>query len=113
MAEEKLDVEKKNTKTKRSVWSRVWNRLFRFSSSGDDFEKRLKYISKEEVNLLARIKRRSSKWRSTARNLIVLSVLLEVFILLLFIYLLLFEIHSLSSYCVCVLSVNQSRFRSS
>ncbi|KAK9077457.1 hypothetical protein SSX86_005794 [Deinandra increscens subsp. villosa] len=66
---------KKNTK-KRSFWSRVWNGLFRLH--GDDFEKRLQYISKEEAILLARMKRRSSSWRSTARNLIVFSVFLEV-----------------------------------
>ncbi|KAI3755746.1 hypothetical protein L1987_55552 [Smallanthus sonchifolius] len=81
MAEEKagkeVDVErKKKKKTKTSFWSRVWNGLF--GIHGDDFEKRLQYISKEEATLLARMKRRSSSWRATARNLIVVSVFLEV-----------------------------------
>lgn len=76
-----VDEEKKNTKAKtkkRGFWSRIWNGLFRLD--GDDLEKRLQYISKEEATLLARMKRRSSSWRKTARNLIVVSVLLEVII---------------------------------
>ncbi|KAI3774943.1 hypothetical protein L1987_49508 [Smallanthus sonchifolius] len=44
----------------------------------DDFEKRLQYIAKEEATILARMKKRSSRWRKTARNLIVSFVLLEV-----------------------------------
>ncbi|KAK9074179.1 hypothetical protein SSX86_006776 [Deinandra increscens subsp. villosa] len=78
MAEEQsgkvVDGEKK--KTRLGFWSRVWNGLFRLH--GDDFEKRLQYISKEEATIAARMKRRSSSWRSTARNLIVVSVSLEV-----------------------------------
>ncbi|PWA95003.1 lunapark domain-containing protein [Artemisia annua] len=75
--EKEVDGEKKTTtKAKRGFWSRIWNGLFR--SHGGDFEKRLQHISKEEATLLARMKRRSSSWRSTARNIIVISVLLEV-----------------------------------
>ncbi|KAM0029126.1 putative Lunapark domain-containing protein [Helianthus debilis subsp. tardiflorus] len=78
MAEEKagkeVDVEKKTPK--RGFWSRVWNGLFR--SHGDDFEKRLQYICKKEATLIARMKRRSSRWRVIARDLIILSVFLEV-----------------------------------
>ncbi|KAD4178980.1 hypothetical protein E3N88_27571 [Mikania micrantha] len=80
MAEEvvgkEVDGEKKKTSTKRGFWYRVWNGLFRLH--GDDFEKRLQYISKEEATLLARMKRRSSSRRATARNLIVVSVFIEV-----------------------------------
>ncbi|KAI3702793.1 hypothetical protein L6452_28545 [Arctium lappa] len=65
-----------NTKTKKSFFSRVWNVLFRLHA--DDFEKRLQYISKEEATLLSRMKRRSSSWKATARNLIIVSVFLEV-----------------------------------
>ncbi|XP_071730115.1 uncharacterized protein At2g24330-like [Rutidosis leptorrhynchoides] len=80
MAEEEkpVDGEQKKKKTRKSIWSRLWNGLFRLNFHGDDFEKRLKYISKEEATLVARMKRRSSNWRSTARNLIVASVFLEV-----------------------------------
>ncbi|KAM0025885.1 putative Lunapark family protein [Helianthus debilis subsp. tardiflorus] len=54
---------------------------YRSSSLDDDFEKRLRYISKEEATILARMKKRSTRWRKTARNLIVFSVLpkLKVF----------------------------------
>nr|GEX67318.1 lunapark domain-containing protein [Tanacetum cinerariifolium] len=80
MADDKVDKEvegeKKTPKAKRGFWSRIWNGLFR--SHGGDFEKRLQHISKEEATLLARMKRRSSSWRSTARNIIVISVLLEL-----------------------------------
>ncbi|KAL4580413.1 hypothetical protein LXL04_016605 [Taraxacum kok-saghyz] len=81
MAEEKAvkdDGDDKNTnkKTKRSFWSRVWNGVFRLH--GDDFEKRLQYISKEEATLISRMKRRSSSWRATARNVVVVSVFLEI-----------------------------------
>nr|XP_043628044.1 uncharacterized protein At2g24330-like [Erigeron canadensis] len=82
MAEEKVDIdEEKKNKRGGSIWSRVWNGIFRLKNNGDDFEKRLKYISKEEATLLARMKRRSSTWRSTARNLILFSVLLEFVVL--------------------------------
>ncbi|KAI7734303.1 hypothetical protein M8C21_011672 [Ambrosia artemisiifolia] len=78
MAEEKagkeVDGEKKTPKM--GFWSRVWNGLFR--SHGDGFEKRLQHISKEEATLRVRMKRRSSRWRATARNLILVSVFLEV-----------------------------------
>ncbi|GJW88590.1 lunapark domain-containing protein [Tanacetum coccineum] len=80
MADDKVDKEVEGEKTtpkaKRGFWSRLWNGLFR--SHGGDFEKRLQHISKEEATLLARMKRRSSSWRSTARNIIVISVLLQV-----------------------------------
>ncbi|XP_076942537.1 uncharacterized protein At2g24330-like [Bidens hawaiensis] len=76
MAEEKAIDGEKKTITKRGFWSRLWNGLFR--SHGDDLEKRLQYITKKEATLLARMKRRSSSWRATARNLIVVSLFLEV-----------------------------------
>ncbi|KAJ0700893.1 putative Lunapark domain-containing protein [Helianthus annuus] len=64
-------------KGKTSIFSRFWKGLFRLYD--DDFEKRLRYISKEETTILARMKKRSTRWRKTARNLIVSFVLLEVF----------------------------------
>ncbi|KAJ0479402.1 putative Lunapark family protein [Helianthus annuus] len=69
MGEEKAAKEVVDGEKKRGFWSWLWN--------GDDFEKRLQYIYKEEATLVARINRRSSTWRSTARSLILVSVLLE------------------------------------
>ncbi|WOH03022.1 hypothetical protein DCAR_0522413 [Daucus carota subsp. sativus] len=66
----------KKKKTKRGVFSRMWNGLF--GIHGDDFEKRLKHISKEEATVLARLKKRSTSWRRMTRNLVVFSVLFEV-----------------------------------
>ena len=58
--------------------SRLWKAVFR--PHGDDFEKRLQHISKEEAAVLARINRRSRTRRKIIRHLIVFSVLFEVFI---------------------------------
>ena len=72
------DTKKSNSKSKKKsgIFSRIWNAVFR--SRSDDFEKRLQYISKEEATLISRMKRRSLRWRRTARNLIIFSVILEV-----------------------------------
>lgn len=67
--------DKKKTQ-RRGILSRVWKGIFRLH--GDDFEKRLQYISKEEAAVVARLKRRSYTWRRMTRNLIVISVILEV-----------------------------------
>ncbi|KAK3027843.1 hypothetical protein RJ639_041477, partial [Escallonia herrerae] len=50
-------VTEEKKKKKIGVISRIWNKLFRLR--GDDFEKRLQYISKEEASVLARMKKRS------------------------------------------------------
>ncbi|KAG6649475.1 hypothetical protein I3843_07G210500 [Carya illinoinensis] len=63
-------------KKQRGFLSRVWKGIFRLH--GDDFEKRLQYISKEEAAVLARMKRRSQSWRRMTRNLIIFSVIFEV-----------------------------------
>lgn len=63
-------------KQQRGLLSRVWNGIFRLH--GNDFEKRLQYISKEEAAVLNRMKRRSRTWRRRIRNLIIFSVILEV-----------------------------------
>ncbi|KAI3769315.1 hypothetical protein L6452_00416 [Arctium lappa] len=75
VVEEKNDNKSKN-KNKKSIFSRIWNTVFRLG--GDDFEKRLQFISKEEATLLSRMKRRSLRWRRTARNLIIFSVIFEL-----------------------------------
>jgi hypothetical protein len=63
-------------KKQNGFFSRLWNGIFRVR--GDDFEKRLQYISREEATVLSRMKRRSISWRKLTRNLIVSSVLFEV-----------------------------------
>ncbi|KAI3443878.1 hypothetical protein Pfo_000543 [Paulownia fortunei] len=69
------DTEIKRTKKKKGVLSRLWGAIFRLH--GDDFEKRLQYISKEEAAVLSRITRRSHSWRRMNRHLIIFSVLFE------------------------------------
>ena len=54
-----------NKKKRQGLISRLWNGIFRLH--GDDFEKRLQYISKEEAAVLTRINRRSHSWRKTTR----------------------------------------------
>ncbi|CAA7015205.1 unnamed protein product [Microthlaspi erraticum] len=61
---------------RKGLFSRVWNAIFRVR--GDDFEKRLQYISKEEATVLSRMKRRLITWRKLTRNLIVSSVIIEI-----------------------------------
>ncbi|KAJ0081155.1 hypothetical protein Patl1_12429 [Pistacia atlantica] len=63
-------------KKNRGIISRIWNGIFRLK--GDDFEKRLQYISKEEASVLARMKRRSQTWRRMTRHLIIFTVIFEV-----------------------------------
>ncbi|KAG6608195.1 hypothetical protein SDJN03_01537, partial [Cucurbita argyrosperma subsp. sororia] len=63
-------------KKSQGIFSRLWNGIFRVR--GDDFEKRLQHISKEEAAVLARLKRRSLTWRRMARNLIIFSVIFEI-----------------------------------
>ncbi|CAI9106113.1 OLC1v1005182C2 [Oldenlandia corymbosa var. corymbosa] len=69
------EVKKEKTKKKKGVFSRVWNAVFR--SQGDDFEKRLQHITKEEASVLSRMRRRSQSWKRIRRDFIVMSVLLE------------------------------------
>ncbi|KAL3655371.1 hypothetical protein CASFOL_001157 [Castilleja foliolosa] len=66
-----------NTKTKKKgVLSKMWNALFRVR--GDDLEKRLQHISKEEAAVLARITSRSHRRRRITRQFIMFSVLFEI-----------------------------------
>lgn len=62
------------SKKRKGIFSRIFSGLF----GKDDFEKRLQHISKEEATVVARLKSRSRRCRRIARNLIVLSVLLEI-----------------------------------
>ncbi|KAL5558284.1 hypothetical protein UlMin_034495 [Ulmus minor] len=81
----KEEVEKKDTvtapavakKKRKGIISRIWNGIFRLH--GDDFEKRLQHISKEEAAILTRMKRRSLSWSQTSRQLVAFSLIFEVF----------------------------------
>ncbi|WCJ38934.1 hypothetical protein M5689_019964 [Euphorbia peplus] len=63
-------------KKPKGIMSRIWNGIFRLH--GDDFEKRLQNISKEEAAVLGRMKRRSLTGRKMTRHLIIFSVIFEV-----------------------------------
>ncbi|XP_021889354.1 uncharacterized protein At2g24330 [Carica papaya] len=63
-------------KKQKGIISRIWSGIFRLH--GDDFEKRLQYISREEAAVIARMKRRSQTWRRMARHFIIFSVIFEV-----------------------------------
>ncbi|KAL1531290.1 hypothetical protein AAHA92_33983 [Salvia divinorum] len=69
------EIKTKTVKKRKGVLSRLWGAIFRLH--GDDFEKRLQYISKEEAAILSRITRRSNSWRRMTRHLILFSLLLE------------------------------------
>ncbi|KAJ4705715.1 Lunapark domain containing protein [Melia azedarach] len=85
MAEDKGNTESENKdsaasvavveKKRRGIVSRIWHGIFRLK--GDDFEKRLQYISKEEAAVLSRMKRRSQTWKRMTRHLIIFSVIFE------------------------------------
>ncbi|URD73680.1 putative integral membrane metal-binding protein (DUF2296) [Musa troglodytarum] len=62
-------------KQRRGVVARLWRGIF---GDDDDFQKRLEHLSKEEASVLARLKRRAHSSRKTARNIVLLSVFLEV-----------------------------------
>ncbi|CAJ1973796.1 unnamed protein product [Sphenostylis stenocarpa] len=63
-------------KKRKGFLSRIWNGIFRLH--GDDFEKRLQYISKEEAQVMTRMNSRSRSLRRISRHLIMLSVIFEV-----------------------------------
>ncbi|GAV80429.1 DUF2296 domain-containing protein [Cephalotus follicularis] len=65
-----------NKQQPKGVISRIWNGIFRLN--GDDIEKRLAYISKEEASLLSGIKKRSLSRRRTTRNLIIFTLFFEI-----------------------------------
>uniref|UniRef100_A0A0D9W7A1 Uncharacterized protein n=1 Tax=Leersia perrieri TaxID=77586 RepID=A0A0D9W7A1_9ORYZ len=54
----------------------IWRALF--GGRGEDYEKRLQYLSKEEAAVHARMRRRAQFARRGVRNLVVLSILSEV-----------------------------------
>ena len=71
-----LAVKKKRSGNRGGILSRVWKAVFR--PHGDDFEKRLQHIFKEEAAVLSSVNRRSRNRRKITRHLIFFSVLFEV-----------------------------------
>ncbi|CAK9882827.1 unnamed protein product, partial [Sphagnum jensenii] len=71
-------VEKK--KKKKGLWEINWRLLFR-SRNNNDFEKKLQHLSKEEVIVHTRLKRRTQNWRKLARALIIYSIVGEALLL--------------------------------
>ncbi|URD85506.1 putative integral membrane metal-binding protein (DUF2296) [Musa troglodytarum] len=63
-------------KQRRGFVARLWHGIF--GGRNEDYEKRLQYLSKEEATVHARMKRRAQSSRRIVRDLIVLSVILEV-----------------------------------
>ncbi|CAL9135595.1 unnamed protein product [Musa acuminata var. zebrina] len=63
-------------KQRRGFVARLWHGIF--AGRNEDYEKRLQYLSKEEATVHSRMKRRAQSSRRIVRDLIVLSVILEV-----------------------------------
>ncbi|KAJ6809711.1 uncharacterized protein M6B38_162790 [Iris pallida] len=61
---------------KRGLLSRMWRVVF--GGRSEDYEKKLKHLSKEEASVHSRMKRRALRTRKAARNIIVFSAILEV-----------------------------------
>ncbi|XP_020112934.1 uncharacterized protein At2g24330-like [Ananas comosus] len=80
-AEEEQEEEETKTKTKKRSGGgggfvfRLWKGIF--GGGGDDFEKKLENLSKEEASVHKRLKKRAHSSRRMARNVIALSVGLE------------------------------------
>ncbi|XP_025826458.1 uncharacterized protein At2g24330-like isoform X2 [Panicum hallii] len=75
-ASEAKGKEEKERREGPGVLGRIWRALF--GGRGEDYEKRLQNLSKEEAAVLARMGRRAHFSRRGVRNLIALSVLGEV-----------------------------------
>ncbi|KAG0477732.1 hypothetical protein HPP92_012451 [Vanilla planifolia] len=60
----------------RRVVARLWRVIF--GRGGDDCEKRLKHLSKEEASLHSRMRRRALSSRRMVKNVIIISLVLEV-----------------------------------
>ena len=75
-ASEAKGKEEKERREGPRVLRRIWRALF--GGRGEDYEKRLQNLSKEEAAVLARMRRRALFSRRGVRNLIALSVLGEV-----------------------------------
>lgn len=84
---------KKKKRKEAGFLGRVWNGMF--GGRGEDYEKRLQYLSKEEAIVHARMKRRAQRWRKMARNVILCSVLAEVSVDTLFVRFLFFSLEFL------------------
>ncbi|KAF8702745.1 hypothetical protein HU200_001359 [Digitaria exilis] len=75
-SEAKREEEEEEKREGAGILGRIWRALF--GGRGEDYEKRLQNLSKEEAAVLARMRRRAQFSRRGVRNLIALSVLGEV-----------------------------------
>ncbi|XP_024401746.1 uncharacterized protein At2g24330 [Physcomitrium patens] len=66
-------------KAQRGVLSVIWGLMGSLFSRGNknDFEKRLQHLTKEEVAVHSRLKRRTQRWRKLARVMIIYSIVGE------------------------------------
>lgn len=78
-----MAVQTADRKAQRGVAGRIWSGMgFLFSRGNkNDFEKKLQHLTKEEVAVHSRLKRRSQFWRKLARAIIIYSVVGEVGVL--------------------------------
>nr|CAB3487683.1 unnamed protein product [Digitaria exilis] len=74
-SEAKREEEEEEKREGAGILGRIWRALF--GGRGEDYEKRLQNLSKEEAAVLARMRRRAQFSRRGVRNLIALSVLGE------------------------------------
>lgn len=61
---------------KRGLLARLWKLLI--GRRDEDYEKRLHYLSKAEASIHSRMKQRAQRWRKSARNVVLISVFIEV-----------------------------------
>lgn len=70
-------------KSSRGIGSAIWGAMGLLGSlftrgNKNDFEKRLQHLTKEEVAVHTRLKRRTQRWRKVARAMIIYSIVGEV-----------------------------------
>lgn len=66
----------KKKRRPRGFLSRVWSGVF--GGRSEDYEKRLQYLSKEEALVMSRMQRRARTSKKRARNLILMTILIEL-----------------------------------
>lgn len=78
-----MAVQPTDRKAQRGMVGRIWSGMGSLFSRGNknDFEKKLQHLTKEEVAVHSRLKRRSQFWRKLARAIIIYSVVGEVGVL--------------------------------
>lgn len=74
------------TSPRRGIGGTIWSAMGLLGSlfsrgNKNDFEKRLQHLTKEEVAVHTRLKRRTQRWRKLARVMIIYSIVGEVVVL--------------------------------